>query len=133
MGISIAEMLGMELPDDDLATLKPDGESDIEIVETRNEGEKSKESLESGGEPDDVEEAVVAALLNETSVPAEKFSPQLTLRTDFDLDNIGLYAVIAEIEQELSIEIPDAEIEKTMTLSDLFVVVRSHKTSSSTG
>lgn len=129
MGISIAEMLGMELPDDDLATLGQNDESVSEAAETRDEAEKSSESLEGGEERDAIDEAVVTALLNETSVPAEKFSPQLTLRTDFDLDNIGLYAVIAEIEQELSIEIPDAEIENAVTLNDLFLVVRSHKTS----
>lgn len=118
----------MELPDDDLATLAGDEDTEDKSPEVRNGGDNPSESHDDDAS-DPVDEAVVAALINETSVPADQFSPQLTLRTDFDLDNIGLYAVIAEIEQELAIEIPDTDIDKAVTLGDLLMVVRSYKSS----
>lgn len=126
MGISIAEMLGMELPQDDLATLNssasaPDDSAEGSTRESLVQGEAEQTSNTS----DDVEEAVVQALLSESTVPAQEFAPQLRLREDFDLDHIGLYAVIAHIEQDLAIEIPDTEIASARTLSDLIMVVRS--------
>lgn len=126
MGISIAEMLGMELPEDDLATL-----DNSDFANTQSGARDARESLphknadETDEAVDEVEEAVIQALLAESIVPADSFAPELSLRDDFDLDPIGLYAIIAQIEQELSIEIPDREIESARTLKELIMVVQS--------
>lgn len=126
MGISIAEMLGMELPEDDLATLNNSDSATDASAERGEQESLAPSEIEPATEtPDEVEEAVVQALLNESTVPAQQFAPELTLQEDFDLDRIGLYAVIAQIEQDLAIEIPDAEIASAHTLSDLMMVVRS--------
>lgn len=108
MGISIAEMLGMDLPDD----------SDEVQDEVPEESQAASSSTEEA-EGDPVEAAVVSALLAETNVQAQDFRPELTLEGDFDLDKIGRYAVVASIEQDLSITLVDETVDGLETLDDL--------------
>ncbi|MDO5034199.1 MAG: acyl carrier protein [Actinomycetaceae bacterium] len=99
MGISIAEMLGMDMPEE--------------------------EPAEEASQPDDVQGVVVAALLAESEVRAEDFREDMRLEEDFDLDLIGLYAVVAGIEQDLKVTLPDSKVRELVTLGDLFALVRS--------
>ncbi|WP_297556491.1 acyl carrier protein [uncultured Actinomyces sp.] len=105
MGISIAEMLGYDLSDE-----QPD--------------EVSAESASEDADADEVEAAVVAALLDESTVKAEDFRSDMSLAEDFDLDEIGLYAVVAAVEQDLKISLKDADVAQVKTLEDLIGLAR---------
>ncbi|HHT41278.1 MAG TPA: acyl carrier protein [Actinomyces sp.] len=122
MGISIAEMLGMELPDEPADSDQPESDSaDTGVAGSADEAQSSDQE-----DSDPVEEAVVAAPLAESTVPAVDFRPDLTLAGDFDLDKIGLYAVVASIEQDLKITLKDADIDSASTLADLMELVKQN-------
>ncbi|MDO5049746.1 MAG: phosphopantetheine-binding protein [Actinomycetaceae bacterium] len=134
MGISIAEMLGLELPEEqpgdaDAAGQDTDGQDPAGRAEagspSSSESENPATGAGDGVEKDDpVQEAVVVALLAESNVPAEDFRSDLTLEGDFDLDAIGRYAVVASIEQDLRVTLKDSEVEDAATLADLIALVR---------
>ncbi len=132
MGISIAEMLGMELPDEPLEKTSDSDASDAE-GSGPDGPENSDDSAGSSAEEDSadpdadpLEEAVVAALLAESTVKAEDFRPDLTLAGDFDLDTIGRYAVISSIEKDLKITLKDSDINDARTLEDLIELVKAN-------
>ena len=105
MGISIAEMLGYDLSDE-----QPE--------------ESSSESVSENSDADEVEAAVVAALLDESTVEAQDFRSDMSLADDFDLDEIGLYAEIAAVEQDLKISLKDTDVAQLQTLEDLVALAR---------
>lgn len=105
MGISIAEMLGYDLSDE-----QPE--------------EAGAESVSVDSDADEVEAAVVSALLDESTVAAQDFRSDMSLADDFDLDEIGLYAVIAAVEQDLKISLKDGNVAHLETLEDLVALAR---------
>ena len=169
MGISIAEMLGMELPEEPLDSssersvdaseakspavpaTSDQGDSPT-MGEDSNPGvsgsrgdsglaEAGAEILAGSGAPlsdaaavgeagssslERVNTAVITALLAETDVPADQYKADLSLNEDFDLDTIGLYAVVASIEQDLKITMADKDVNAAQTLGDLLDVVRRY-------
>lgn len=68
---------------------------------------------------DKVWEAVVAAMLDVADLPASDYRMDLRLREDFDLPPIALFAVVSNLEEELKVQLLDAEVLKCETLEDL--------------
>ena len=74
---------------------------------------------------DRIRETAMAAVLEETSLAPEAARADLRLVDDLDLDDLVLYAIIARIEHELRIQIPDVAIVKWTTLEDLLAGVEA--------
>ncbi|MFT0763032.1 phosphopantetheine-binding protein [Actinomyces sp. F1_1611] len=95
---SIADLLGGELPDE--------WEQSDRVA--RQEGAR---------------EVALEAILTETNYPPEQMSPGLRLREELELDGLPLWAVVAQIERELKVTIPDREVKSWVTLADLLDAV----------
>lgn len=115
MGISIAEMLGIDMPEED------------EDAAASGSAEESGDAHGDAAQSDAVQEAVVSAFLAESTLDAEAFRSDLSLVKDLDLDEIGLYAVVASVEDDLKITLKDADIEQLETLQDLVDLAREAK------
>lgn len=74
---------------------------------------------------DRIRETAMAAVLDETSLEPEAARANLRLVEDLDLDDLVLYAIIARIEHELHIQIPDASIAAWTTIEDLLTGVEA--------
>lgn len=122
---TIAELLGFDLSD----PTPPEGADDT----TADEGDApagagsgtavAAPGSEVGGAPAS-DEAVLAAVLAETSLEPTAAREDLTLVGDLDLDTIGRYAVITSVEHELGVQFRDAEIDSLETLGDLLTAAR---------
>lgn len=108
MGTSIAELLGMQLPDEPVAEDNSNSEGDAK----NPTGDK-------------VWETVVSAMLEVSDLPAEHYQPQLSLKTDFDLHPIALFAVVSHIEEDLGIKLADQQILECQTLADLVALAKA--------
>ena len=74
---------------------------------------------------DTVGEAVMNALLEETSIEPDRMRADLTLEGDLDLDTLGRYSVISQIEHELGITLIDRDVGALTTVEDLLNLARS--------
>ena len=119
MGISIAEALGSAA--ENLAELRGTLETDDErdSVESRANGSSCEVN-----DDDPVTRSLVAALIELGDVPAEDFHPDLRFDEDFNLETIGLYAVVSRVERELGISMPDAQITTCRRYRDLEALAR---------
>ena len=59
------------------------------------------------------------AVLDEADLEPAHARAELTLRSDLDMDDVSLYAVVARIEREAKVGFSDAQIEGWQTLGDL--------------
>ena len=64
-------------------------------------------------------EAAMEAVLDEADLEPAHARMELTLRSDLDMDDVSLYAVVARIEREAKVGFSDAQIEGWQTLGDL--------------
>lgn len=64
-------------------------------------------------------EAVLAAIVAETNLEPSQARLDLTLRGDLDLDDLGLYAVVAAVEHELRCTFTDETVRSWQTLADI--------------
>ena len=64
-------------------------------------------------------EAAMEAVLDEADLEPAHARKELTLRSDLDMDDVSLYAVVARIEREAKVGFSDAQIEGWQTLGDL--------------
>jgi len=75
---------------------------------------------------DPVGEAVMAAVLDETSLDPTQARAELPLTgPEMDLDRLGRYSVVAAVERELHIQFPDVEVEAWETLGDVLEAART--------
>lgn len=81
--------------------------------------EEPGESQAPAQDADRIRETAMAAVLEETALEPARARGDLRLVEDLDLDDLVLYAVIARIEHELGIRIPDAAVARWRTLDDL--------------
>lgn len=108
---SIAELLGYSLDPDSLDGAAGDqAPAPGALDEKADAGEERRATA-------------MAAVLAETGLEPAAARAELSLRSDLDLDDLVLYAIVARIEHELRIRIPDAEVESWRTLSDLLEAV----------
>ncbi|MDT3767900.1 hypothetical protein QS713_07490 [Gleimia hominis] len=122
-GVSIAQMLGIDLPEEQgkLASLNGDKNT------PRGEESGAKKSAQGsaqisdnpGGVDDHTLEVITGALLNESALPAESYTPNARLKEDFDLDTIGLYAVVAAVEDDLGRSVADSDVDSARTFAQL--------------
>ena len=118
MGIPIAEMLGMELPDEPADSDQPESDSaDTGVAGSADEAQSSDQE-----DSDPVEEAVVAALLAESTVPAVDFRPDLTLGGFLDKSDFTPWLQVSGPQDHLK----DADIDSASTLADLMELVKQN-------
>lgn len=126
---TIAEMLGLDLSE----TL---GSGDAAIDEDGPAGGadavEDPEETPSAGDP--VGEAVMAAVLAETSLdPGDARADLLLTGPELDLDRLGRWSVAAAIERDLKAAFRDADVEELQTLGDLLDAARALSPSSGAG
>lgn len=68
-------------------------------------------------------EAVLAAIVAETNLEPSRARLDLTLAGDLDLDDLGLYGVVAAIEHELRLSFADEHVRSWQTLGDILNAV----------
>lgn len=93
---TIAEALGMALPEPERA---------------RAQGEGHEDAAPAG--------PVLEALAQESGREAGSIRPDMTLAGDLDLDVLGLYAVVTPAERALHTQIPDRRVQGLRTVRDL--------------
>lgn len=98
---SIAELLGYSLTPEDPEVATPNA------------------SLAPDEKEEAARETAMEALLDETGLEPEDAREDFSLRGDLDLDDLSLYAIVARIEHESRVSIPDAAIDSWETLGDL--------------
>lgn len=77
------------------------------------------------GEPNsEVEEVVMAALLEHTTLTPQSARADLTLRGDLDMDDLQLYAVVVAVERSLKRSFADQDIRQWQTIGDILDAVR---------
>lgn len=64
-------------------------------------------------------QVAMEAVLEETGLDPEAARADLTLQGDLDLDDLGVYAIVARIEHDLSLVLPDDVVESWETLGAL--------------
>lgn len=64
-------------------------------------------------------EAVLAAIVAETHLEPSRARLDLTLRDDLDLNELGLYAIVAAVEHELRCTFTDEAVRSWQTLGDV--------------
>ncbi|WP_175955794.1 phosphopantetheine-binding protein [Schaalia sp. Marseille-Q2122] len=139
---TIGDLLGIDLA----AAFAQDTSDAADSVETQDEALVASPSL--GEEPDAQQEsahgadstdgdsvnprheAVLAAIVAETALDPSRARLDLTLREDLDLDDLGLYAVVAAVEHELRCTFTDEAVRSWQTLGDILDAVDETKKSS---
>lgn len=108
---SIAELLGYSLQGTDLTKTEdpaPGGGPSSDVVDERAERAR---------------EIAMDAVLGETDLDPSDARAELSLSGDLDLDTIALYAIVAAIEHELRLAIPDDTVTSWQTLGDVLDAV----------
>ena len=59
-------------------------------------------------------------------VPEKSINENTNLLADLDLESLDLVTLISEIETKYELEIPDKEIKKIQTVSDIINYLSSH-------
>ncbi|WP_076464780.1 phosphopantetheine-binding protein [Actinomyces mediterranea] len=107
---TIAELLGYSLSESD-ASPEPSSEPG---GAAGSEGEAPSDPQSRDGR-----ETAMSAVLEETDLDPDRARAELLLTDDLDLDTLSLYAIVARIEHDLSISIPDETIGAWRSLGDL--------------
>ena len=68
-------------------------------------------------------EAAMEAVLDESGIDPADARAELTLRRDLDMDDVSLFAVVARVEREAKVQLPDAQVEAWVSLGDLLDAV----------
>ena len=109
---TIADLLGYALeephdPDTSGITAPPVGQ-------TRTDGSPVPTS----------DEVVMSAVLEETDFDPADARADLTLAGDLDIDELGRWAIAADVEHALRTTFPDAQVESWSTLDDILTAAR---------
>lgn len=68
---------------------------------------------------------VLAAVSAETGIPAAELHPDLLLEEDLELWSLSLWAVVAEVERNLGLQLPDNEVAAWVSLADMLRAAKS--------
>eukprot|EP01065_Artemidia_motanka_P031360 TRINITY_DN376_c0_g1_i2.p3 TRINITY_DN376_c0_g1~~TRINITY_DN376_c0_g1_i2.p3 ORF type:complete len:109 (+),score=44.41 TRINITY_DN376_c0_g1_i2:77-403(+) len=74
----------------------------------------------------DTERRVIDCVKNFEKVPAEKVTPAAHFINDLGLDSLDQVEVVMAFEQEFTIDIPDNEAEKIMTVNEAVEYCANH-------
>lgn len=72
---------------------------------------------------EEVETRVKGIIADKTCVAPDKVVPEARLTEDLEADSLDLMGVVMEIEDDLSIEISDDEVENTKTVGEFYALV----------
>ncbi|MDU0968702.1 MAG: phosphopantetheine-binding protein [Actinomycetaceae bacterium] len=67
----------------------------------------------------DVWDVIAARTAEECGRDAGELAAQMRLIDDLDLDDLGRYAIVTQVEHDLKIHLPDAECDAAQTLGDI--------------
>jgi acyl carrier protein len=59
----------------------------------------------------DTERRVIAIVSNVTRIPEEQIGPTTNLRTELNVDSLQGLQIVAEIESELGVRVPDDQVD----------------------
>jgi len=76
--------------------------------------------------PADVTERIIDVVKNYDKVDATKVSPEAKFSEDLGLDSLDAVEVVMAIEDEFAVEIPDAEADKILSISDATEYIAGH-------
>ena len=71
-------------------------------------------------------ERILTVVKNFDQVDPAKVSPETKFADDLGLDSLDIVEVVMAIEDEFAIEIPDAEADKIVSISDAVEYISSH-------
>ncbi|WP_022868431.1 acyl carrier protein [Schaalia vaccimaxillae] len=111
---TIAELLGYQL-----------GEFSEDAASTTSTNLDSGTNQVLPDEEDPLGEIAMAAILRECDLEPEQARGALTLRGDLDCDELSIYAIVAAIEHEAGISLPDEQVKSWQTVDDVLKDVRS--------
>ena len=74
---------------------------------------------------DKVREEVVAIVAEVGELSVDEVGPASTLR-ELGIDSLGGLRIVAEVEKRYGIVIPEEEISKIRSMSDIFALVEAH-------
>jgi len=66
-----------------------------------------------------IEPQIVAVIAHQLHVPAEQVTPDASLGRDLGADSLDLIEVIMTLEEIFSLEIPDEDAERIVTVDDV--------------
>lgn len=69
---------------------------------------------------------VIKIIAGIAEVPEKSINENTNLLADLDLESLDLVTLISEIETKYELEIPDKEIKKIQTVSDIINYLSSH-------
>ena len=116
---SIADLLGDLLRAGLAQLVDPDSEA-----EGHGDAQASSSAAgESTNAQERAREAAMEAVLDEADLAPENARAELTLRGDLDMDDVSLFAVVARVEREAKVQLPDAQVEAWVSLGDLLDAV----------
>ena len=118
---SIADLLGDQLRAG-LAQLTGDPGEGKGDEDRRDQGGDS-DSPRPGCAQDHAREVAMESVLDECELDPSQARAELTLRGDLDMDDVSLYAVVARIEREAKVRLPDASVDAWVNLGDLLDAV----------
>lgn len=76
--------------------------------------------------PKEVTDRVIEVVKNFEKVEAGKVSGAARFKEDLDLDSLDAVEIVMAIEEEFCIEIPDAEADKILSISDAVSYISNH-------
>eukprot|EP00529_Nitzschia_sp_RCC80_P033326 CAMPEP_0113454910 /NCGR_PEP_ID=MMETSP0014_2-20120614/8106_1 /TAXON_ID=2857 /ORGANISM="Nitzschia sp." /LENGTH=140 /DNA_ID=CAMNT_0000346329 /DNA_START=104 /DNA_END=526 /DNA_ORIENTATION=+ /assembly_acc=CAM_ASM_000159 len=77
-------------------------------------------------DPADVTARIIDVVKNFDQVDANKVSEKVKFTDDLGLDSLDVVEVVMAIEDEFAIEIPDAEADKIVSITDAVEYITSH-------
>ena len=65
-------------------------------------------------------------IADQLSVSEDEVTLEASFKDDLDADSLDLFELVMALEEEFDIEIPDADAEKVVTVSDVVEYIKDH-------
>ena len=74
-----------------------------------------------------IEQRVKEIIVNQLNVNEEQITPQASFLDDLGADSLDTVELIMALEEEFSIEVPDEQAEKLLTVGDVIKYIEEHQ------
>lgn len=72
-----------------------------------------------------IEEQVIDIVSRVTRVPAAEIGPTTNLKTELNVDSLQGLQIVAEVESELGVRVPDEEVDFYTSIDSIVAMVKS--------
>lgn len=76
--------------------------------------------------PDSLESKVIAIIAEQLSIREDEIKAASRFVDDLGADSLDIVELVMEMEEEFDIEIPDEDIEKMITVQNVFDYINQH-------